>query len=161
MMTFGTIRECMEFITGTVIPRLVVNFQKEIAVSALENAIILSPVGTPPDDIHPGKFRGSHRVSVDGPDYAVLPDVSTGYSIPTESDARAAMAGLHAIGQEVWLVDDAATGATGDSYAPLLEEGFSPQAPDGIYEPTIGILEEQVDGIATLAVANTISELGL
>jgi hypothetical protein len=84
-----------------------------------------SPVGSPPDDPHPGLYRGSHILLADG----VEIDYEPGKRVPEA--------------QNFTFVNTV-------PYARKIERGHSSQAPDGVYEVVADMAKRRFGNIANI-----------
>jgi len=96
--------------------------RNQIAAEALQLVVNGSPVDT-------GAFRGSHRVSVDGPDYGF--DAAQTDKPPSQATIEAGLAVIATANQPFQTV----IVQTNLPYAEKLEAGNSDQAEHGIYRP--------------------------
>jgi len=96
--------------------------RNRIAAEALQLVVNGSPVDT-------GAFRGSHRVSVDAPDYGFE-------AAQTDTNGQATIEAGLAVIATANQPFQAVTVQTNLPYAEKLENGHSDQAEHGIYRPT-------------------------
>jgi hypothetical protein len=121
---------------------------EEVAIEFGTFAPQISPVGSPArGDKHPGKYRASLTLGIGAPDFVVLPDAPS-YPIPGAPQVEAILRDWNGTAP-LFFANAAADEARPDSsYAGVLEGGWSPQATDGIFGPTI----EHINGMsATLS----------
>lgn len=109
-------------------------FQFELIGEALrwvgEQLVIHSPVGTPPEDPHPGLYQQSHVLLADG----VEVEPEAGMNIPPAEEYKF-----------VSLVP----------YARKIERGQSDQAPDGVYEVVAAMAQRRFGNIAKFRFTHT------
>lgn len=108
-----------------------------------------SPVGDPATDPHPGKYLASHKVSIRSPQFAQLPDRPS-YDVPRGAKADAELVGLRQ-GMPTFITNDARSDGSHKSYAPALEDGWSKQAPGGVYRVALDWLRAKSVQLAILA----------
>lgn len=159
------------------LPELGVWIHRYVHFAVAVRLPVVSPVGSFPEDPHPGKFRGSHLASVGSPRFANLPDKAF-YPIPGAVEVEAALRHLRP-GQKSYQTNDAATLGSSElappsrrrrgrrrrsrrrpsSYASALERGRSPQAPSGVFGPVLRDAERNGARIVAEGIVASLREL--
>lgn len=117
---------------------------RKLAFDALDSVLRRSPVDT-------GRFRGSWRVSLDTPDLSVDEPIKAAPGSKAKQPAgqgatgnAPAVASLLALNREV-KKNRTIIISNNLGYGKYLEQGSSPQAPDGIVEPTFVLMQSRLD----------------
>ena len=110
-------------------------------------------------DPHPGKYRASQTFTADPGEFKDLPDMPS-YGIPGDDEVLAVLAATP-IEDPVYAGNRVPGSDTRpDSYAPSLEAGHSPQAPEGVYEPTVEEVGGRLEDIGQAAVTKIEAMIG-
>lgn len=155
-------------VLGSAYRALAVALRAQVAVELYLELEVLSPVGDPAKDKHPGKYRASHIASIGSPQPEVLPDLPT-YPLRGAPYIETVLAEAPP-GASVWIANAAATAKYAEKgvYGGLLEGGRrqysrrasqktqwigSTQASDGIYGPAVRNIRARAPEIEAAAVA--------
>lgn len=141
------------------IPELGVEVQRRATVDLFVDVAGTWPKGSSKTSIHPGKSAASLRASIDAPVHANLPDAPS-YPRLGAVDAVQALQGL-TLGKTTYVTDDARTDGSEISYAPFLDAGSSPQAPQGVFPPAIARLAGRAGEIVEKAIGAVLRKLGM
>lgn len=106
------------------VPELVNRFRRRIALQLFSDVTFLSPVKT-------GRFRGSWTLAAGKPDVSVAPEGgSAGAAAGVPLLGGASLPASMPLETVIWLNNQLV-------YAEALEEGHSRQAPDGVLDPAL------------------------
>lgn len=141
------------------IPALGVEVQRRMTIDLFMEAGRTWPKGSSKTSPHPGKSAASLRASINAPLDANLPDAPS-YPRVGITDVVPALKGLE-IGQTTYITNDARTDGASVSYAPFLDAGSSPQAPQGVFPPALERLTERSGDIIAKSMAATMKKLGM
>ena len=141
------------------IPAMGVEVQRRATVDLFVDVAGTWPKGSTKTSIHPGKSAASLRASIDRPVHANLPDAPS-YPRPGAADAAAALQGL-ALGRDTFNTNGARTDGSEASYAPFLDAGSSPQAPQGVFPPAIQRLAARAGEIIEKSIGAVLRKMGL
>lgn len=145
-ISLGQLQAELARIDDKAIPDLADSVIAALAREVYMEAVRINPVGTfPLTSDHPGKSRASHRLSSGSPESAGLADAPA-YAVPGITEILPALDRVTAQ-EPVFITNDATSDGASASYFPFLEAGSSPQAPDGVYGPSVAHAESRFGAI--------------